>query len=106
MHVGPTVIAERISTLVSILIEGLDRLAVRLVTPRDPLERSGIVTFSMGSPEANVTLLAFLKTLDIAASVRYSSGVGGLRISCHYHNTTEHLGQLLDAVRVWRGVMA
>jgi cysteine desulfurase / selenocysteine lyase len=105
-RVGPAVIADRITTLVDTLIEGLDRLAVTLVTPRNPDTRSGIVTFSVGEPRANTALLEFLRTRGIAASVRYSSGVGGLRVSCHYHNTAEHLDRLLDGVRAWRAAAA
>ena len=35
----------------------------------------------------------------ILTSVRYTSNVGGVRVSCHLYNTAEDIDRLLDAVK-------
>ena len=41
------------------------------------------------------------KLLDerVLVSVRYTSGVGGVRVSTHYYNDESDIDTLLDAVR-------
>src|SRR5581483_11923651 len=55
--IGQGAIAEHIVALTDHLIAGLDSLGVELITARAPANRSGIVTFSVGSAEENVRLM-------------------------------------------------
>lgn len=87
--------AAHIRSLTDQLLAGLDRLRIEVVTPRDANRRSGIVTFSAGSAEKNVTLMNRLLQKKILVSVRYTSNVGGIRVSCHYYNSSEDLDRLL-----------
>jgi selenocysteine lyase/cysteine desulfurase len=70
-----------------------------VVTPRAPANRSGIVTFSVGSAEENVRLMKRLQEQRILVSVRYTSHVGGVRVSCHYYNSADDVDKLLNAIR-------
>jgi selenocysteine lyase/cysteine desulfurase len=60
--------------------------------------RSGIITFSVGTAEQNVALMTRLQERKILVSVRYTSGVGGIRVSCHFYNSQEDVERLLNAV--------
>lgn len=81
------------------VIAGLQSLPVSLVTPLDPRHRSGIVTFGFESHvEREQALMEQLLDRDILVSLRYSSGVGGVRVSCHYFNSHDDIDRLLNAI--------
>jgi cysteine desulfurase/selenocysteine lyase len=95
-ELGPTNIAERIFGLTDHLIRGLSRLGVELVTPPSAENRSGIVTFTLGSPQRNLSLMEHLLDHKVLVSVRYTSGVGGVRVSCHFFNSAGDVDRLLE----------
>ena len=96
---GPQEIEEHIYLLTEQLMAGLDTLGTEVVTPRAREHRAGIVTFSLGSAEKNVRLMTRLKERKILVSVRYTSQVGGVRVSCHFYNSSDDIEKLLQAVR-------
>ncbi|PYY07710.1 MAG: aminotransferase [Acidobacteria bacterium] len=96
---GQHEIAEHIVALTDQLLTGLDSLPVKVVTPRAPENRSGIITFSAGSAEENVRLVRRLEKNKILVSVRYTSNVGGVRVSCHFYNSAEDIAALLAALK-------
>ena len=98
LDLGQEQIAERIWTLGDKLIAGLDRLGVQVVTPRERAERAGIVTFSLGAPERNAALMANLLARRVLVSVRYTAGVGGVRVACHFFNNDDDIAELLEGV--------
>jgi selenocysteine lyase/cysteine desulfurase len=65
------------------------------VTNFDQQNRAGIVTFSVGSADDNIKLMNRLLQMKILVSVRYTSNVGGIRISCHFFNSQEDIERLL-----------
>jgi len=97
-EMGASRIAERVFQLTDYLIAGLDGLGVSVVTPRERESRSGIVTFSVGAAAENVALMEKLLARKILVSVRYTSGVGGLRVACHFFNSTDDIDRLLEGV--------
>jgi len=97
-EVGPRRIGEYIVGLTDHLIAGLDRIGVEVVTPRARENRSGIVTFSVGTAEENVALAERLAEAGVLVSVRYTSGVGGVRVSCHFFNNRADVDRLLELV--------
>jgi cysteine desulfurase / selenocysteine lyase len=97
-EVGLQRIEAHIRDLTESLIKGLDALGVEVVTPRAPRNRSGIVTFSVGNVQQNVALMTRLQERKILVSVRYTSGVGGIRVSSHFYNSQEDIDRLLAAV--------
>src|SRR5581483_1614924 len=96
---GQDAIAEHIYCLTDRLIAGLDELAVQVVTPRARENRSGIVTLSVGTADENVRLMNRLLEKKILVSVRYTSNVGGIRVSCHFYNSEEDIDVLLREVK-------
>jgi selenocysteine lyase/cysteine desulfurase len=101
-ELGPERIEAHIRELTDSLITGVDALGIEVVTPRAPQNRSGMVTFSVGTAEQNVALMTRLQARKILVSVRYTSGVGGVRVSCHFYNSQEDVDRLLSAVRELR----
>src|SRR3954469_7657590 len=96
---GQQNIADHVYGLTDRLFAGLERIGIRTVTPRDHKNRSGIVTFTVGDAKANVALMNRLLAKRVLTSVRYTSNVGGVRVSCHLYNTAEDIDKLLDAVK-------
>jgi len=102
LELRPQRIETHIRNLTDYLHEGLSRLGLTVVSPREPGERSGIVTFGAGTPRADASLLRWLLDAGIAVSVRYISGVGGIRVSCHLYNTLRDIDALLETAGDWR----
>jgi len=102
-ELGSERIEAHIRGLTDFLLKGLDTLGIEVVTPRAPQSRSGIITFSVGTAEQNVALMTRLQERKILLSVRYTSGVGGIRVSCHFYNSKEDLERLLKAVGEFQG---
>ncbi len=96
--IGRDVIAAHIMELTDFLMRGLDTIGFEVVTPRERPYRSGIVTFSLGSAERNLALMNHLLNHRILVSVRYTSGVGGVRVSCHFFNSKDDISRLLIRV--------
>jgi selenocysteine lyase/cysteine desulfurase len=82
--------------LVESTTHGLNRQSIRVVTPEERSHRSGIVTFTLGGAEDNIALTNFLQEHKVLVSVRYTSGVGGVRVSFHLFNVKEDLDRLLE----------
>ena len=98
---GPEVIAGHISGLTDQLLEGLSGLPVRVVTPRDPSHRSGIVTFTLDDVAREAALIERLLDARIMVSHRYTAGVGGVRVSCHFFNAADDVARLLEVTGAW-----
>jgi cysteine desulfurase/selenocysteine lyase len=94
----PQRIAEHVWSLGDRLIAGLDGLGVPVVTPRRREERAGIVTFSLGAPERNAAVMQHLLARRVLVSVRYTAGVGGVRVACHFFNNVDDIARLLEGV--------
>ncbi len=103
-ELGARAIELQIRQLTDRLIDGLRRLGVRLMTPEHPKCRSGIVTFEPpGGAHESPRLMEFLADRRILTAVRYTSGVGGVRVSCHFFNTLDEIDELLLAVGEYLG---
>lgn len=98
-ELGKSDIESRVLMLAESVAEGLDALGLDVVTHRDRATRSGITTFTLsaGLP-ANQTLLEHLLDDRVLVSLRYTAGVGGLRVSTHFYNDEEDVQALLEAV--------
>lgn len=97
-ELGPGHIADHIFKLTNYLIKGLRMLGVEIITPIEPKYRSGIVTFSIGSQKQNLDLMNYLLDHKVLVSLRYTSFVGGVRVSCHFYNSLADFDRLLDLV--------
>lgn len=98
-EIGIATAESTVRALAAHVRDGVQELGLELVTPLDPAAYSGITVFSAGSPEANQALLEKLLGERILVSVRYTSGVGGIRVSTHWFNDEGDVEALLDVVR-------
>ncbi|MFZ2055490.1 MAG: aminotransferase class V-fold PLP-dependent enzyme [Candidatus Aminicenantales bacterium] len=96
--IGRDHIAAHILELTDSLMQGLRTLGTEVVTPAEKRYRSGIVTFSIGPVERNLALMNHLLNHRILVSVRYTSQVGGVRVSCHFFNSRDDISRLLSRV--------
>ncbi|MFM9442532.1 aminotransferase class V-fold PLP-dependent enzyme [Streptomyces acidiscabies] len=103
LELRPARVARHTAELTGLLLDGLDRLGVRVVSPRGDGQRSAIVTFTLGRDSSDTALMRHLLGRGVAVSVRYASGVGGVRVSCHCFTTPQDIERLLAAVRDWGG---
>ena len=78
------------------LAAGLQELGAELRSSLEPERRSGITTFGLPGGRADeMALGACLLQEQVFVSVRYTSGVGGVRVSPHDHNSTDEVDRLL-----------
>jgi selenocysteine lyase/cysteine desulfurase len=91
--------AEHIIALGDFLIDELKRRNIKVWTPSAHHLRSGIVTCEpFPNAEQVHQLTQALEEQKIYPTVRYCSGVGGLRISIHYYTSKADLEALLAAM--------
>ena len=90
---------DHVLSLGDFLIERLHRRGIKVWTPQAHALRSGIVTCAPFADAERVHRLdQALADRKIYATVRYCSGIGGLRISIHYYTSREDLESLLAAL--------
>jgi selenocysteine lyase/cysteine desulfurase len=83
--------AAHVRALNDLLLDGLDELGARVVTPRDPARRGPLIAVECGDVDALVAALA-------ARRIITSSRDANLRISPHCYNSAEDILALLDAL--------
>lgn len=99
-------VAEHIVTLGDFLIDELKRRGIRVWTPPAAHLRSGIVTCEPFADAERVhQLTQALERKKIYPTVRYCSGVGGLRVSIHYYTSRGDIETLLAAMDEIRQMM-
>jgi cysteine desulfurase/selenocysteine lyase len=95
LEAGIDNVAAQIHALTDRLIAGLERKGIRVVSPVGRLaERSGILCFTLGSPEANQALVDRLREQGIVIAFRG----GRCRVSPHFYNTAADIDRLLEAI--------
>lgn len=97
--IGIGAIERRVRSLAARTREGIQELGLELVSPPDPAAYSAITVFDAGGPERNQELLQRLLDDRVLVSVRYTSGIGGLRVSTHYYNDEGDVDRLLDSLK-------
>jgi selenocysteine lyase/cysteine desulfurase len=101
-EVGPPRVAAHALGLADRAAAGLRGLGLEVVTPLEPEHRSGLTVFRAGSSrEDDLALRDYVLARGIAVSVRYTSGIGGVRISTHLYNNEADVDRLLEAVGAW-----
>jgi selenocysteine lyase/cysteine desulfurase len=92
-------VTEHILGLGDFLIEELQRRRIKVWTPAAHQLRSGIITCEPFADAERVhKLTQELEKKRIYPTVRYCSGVGGLRVSIHYYTSREDLEALVAAM--------
>ncbi len=98
LTVGVDRIHERVRRLTEGVIDSALKAGFEVVSPRNPEERSGIVTFKIPGIDCNALSNALLDR-NIVCAPR----AGGLRISPHFYNTPEEIQRLFEAIDAERG---
>lgn len=97
-EIGVAATAEHVRGLNDLLLEGLDELGARVVTPRDPARRGPLIAVESSDVHALVEALA-------ADEIVTSSRDANLRISPHCYNSTEDIRALLDSLARHRDLL-
>lgn len=98
--VGADALEARVRELGTLLRESLAEAGATVVSHDDPATRSGITTFTLsGDPAEDEVLLQELLDARICVSRRYTSYVGGIRVSTHAYTTEDEIDVLCAAVR-------
>lgn len=101
-HMGLAKVEKKILSLGDRLVAGLGRMGLTPVSHLEEAARSGIITFNLpGGREQEQRLNRRLDAQKVFVSVRYASGVGGVRVSPHYFNTSEDVEALLCEVEMF-----
>jgi selenocysteine lyase/cysteine desulfurase len=99
LEIGIAQTAAHVRSLNDRLLEGLDELGARVVTPRDPARRGPLIAVAAADVHALVEALA-------AERIITSSRDANLRISPHCYNSAEDVAILLDALARHRSLLA
>lgn len=93
LETGVDRIWERVRGLTEAALEAADRAGYEVLTPRQPEERSGIVTFRVPGADAPALWKALLSRGAVCASRS-----GGIRISPHFYNTPDEIARFFELV--------
>ena len=92
MHeIGIAKTEEHVSRLTALLVEGLDRIGAKMVTPRDPNKRGPMVAV------ATTDELAMVGALH-ADGILTSPRDGNIRLSFHCYNSEEDIARIVDGL--------
>ena len=98
LQIGPTEIARRSAQLVELAVSALEAAGAEVITPRSG-PRSSIVTFrSAPEIETERELVDKLAAERIFASLRFTTGVGGIRVAPYLYNDERDVERLAGLV--------
>ena len=95
LETGIPLISENIISITRRLIEGLDERGLTVISPRNPEERAGIVTFAVENAQQ---VFERLKDLKVFIALRE----GYLRVAPHFYNTTQDMDLFLEKLDMAR----
>ncbi|HOR43085.1 MAG TPA: aminotransferase class V-fold PLP-dependent enzyme, partial [Atribacterota bacterium] len=87
--------------LADYLIAGLHEVGATVITPAVPGHRSALVIFRFYD-DINLEneLLKDLHRNNVYVAMRFTSNVGGIRVSCHFFNNKDDVNALLAQLKV------
>jgi len=98
--IGMPAVEKQIRTLTDLLHAELQAIGAHVVTKPDPERRSGITIFTFfETPQQDRELLKRALAENIFISMRYTSRVGGIRVSTHFYNTEEDILSLIASLK-------
>ncbi len=101
--IGRAAIEARTYQLGGVLIDGLGRAGMKLVTPHDQLHRAGIVTFTTGDQSRDLRLHEVLLDREVVTSYRRSGSTAGIRVAPYFYNSLEDIERVLETVEAFTG---
>jgi cysteine desulfurase/selenocysteine lyase len=94
LSIGVERIWERVRRLTEEAIESALHAGYEVVSPRNPEERSGIVTFRVPGADSQALWKALLSRNAVC-----SHRLGGIRLSPHFYNTSEEIARFFQIVK-------
>ncbi len=100
MHeIGIAATEQHVGRLIDLLVEGIDRIGARMVTPRDPAKRGPMVAVATTDEAAMVGALA---EDDILTTARD----GNVRLSLHAYNSEEDIAAMVEGLERHANLLA
>jgi cysteine desulfurase / selenocysteine lyase len=100
LDASPAAIWDRVQGLAGRVADGVAALGLTVVSPREPEARSGITVFATGlGPAGDLAVKDGLAAAGVDVNVRYTSGIGGVRVSTHAYNDEGDVDRFLSALR-------
>ncbi|MBW3667334.1 MAG: aminotransferase class V-fold PLP-dependent enzyme, partial [Actinobacteria bacterium] len=90
-EIGIAETERHVATLTDQLIEGLDRIGARMVTPRDPARRGPMIAVATTDEQAMVGALA-------GDGILTTPRDGNIRLSWHCYNSAEDVEAVVDGL--------
>lgn len=94
-EIGIELASIQATRVASRVLDGLAGLPVMVVTDLDPAHRSQILAFTTGLVERDQDLVKELRARKVYVGKRNL----GVRVACHFWNTTDDVDRLLDGLR-------
>lgn len=93
-------IERRVRKLGGYLIERLQDIGCKVLTPLEPEKRHGLITYTNGSYESDLNCVKKLTSpppyrKPIKVSYKAQAGIGGIRVATHFFNTEEEIDELI-----------
>jgi cysteine desulfurase/selenocysteine lyase len=98
IEIGLDAIAERSARLVQTTAAALERAGAEIVTPRTGACSSIVVFRSAADVDRERALVERLADENILASLRFTTGVGGIRVSPYFYNDESDIERLVTVV--------
>ncbi len=99
LELGMEAVEARAVGLGKTLREQLTRFRPKFAVAADERDLSGITVFRLFDDMAkDRALLEYLLDNKILVSIRYTSNIGGLRVSTHYYNNEDDIAALVDGI--------
>lgn len=100
---GPERTRKHVIALGDRLARGLQQRGFTVVSILEPEVRSGITAFRAGKTvEDDTSLRDFLSQRKVDVSVRFTSGIGGVRVSSHVYNSEGDIDRMLELCAEWQ----
>jgi selenocysteine lyase/cysteine desulfurase len=99
-EIGIENIEKHVFELTEYAMGRLKEIGATLITHPDKKHRSGIVIFRFyNSIKEEEKLLEELHENGVYVAMRFTSNIGGIRVSCHYFNTKGDIDKLIEALK-------
>ena len=98
-EIGVVATEKHVGRLTELLIEGLDRIGAKIVTPRDPDKRGPMIAVATTDENAMVGALAEDRILTTARD-------GNIRLSLHAYNSEEDIAAMVDGLERHAALLA
>jgi selenocysteine lyase/cysteine desulfurase len=99
-EIGIEIIEKYVFELTEYAMEKLREAGATLITHADKKHRSGIIVFRFyDSMDEERKLLNELHENNVYVAMRFTSNIGGIRVSCHYYNLKEDIDRLVEVLK-------